>query len=84
MPSSFTLDGQRYSIPAQLPTYEIMRLVGAMHVADTDEEVRAAIAARAATNPGWTAPMVKAAQRYALYCHRRNQKLYRFVATGSR
>lgn len=84
MPKSFTLDGKRRPLPEAVPTQQIEWIVSRLHVGTTDQEVRDEIARRANGNGGWAVPLIRAAADYAVYCHRRNQKLYRFAMTGSR
>ncbi len=76
MPKSITLDGRRVRLPDALPQGQIKWLIARLHVSLEDAEVRAEIAQRAAGNPDWTPALIKAAQDFAVYCHRKNQTLY--------
>lgn len=89
---SFTLDGKRYRLNALVPIWQIERMAAAWHVSTPDDDIRDIIARR--INPQftsrafdnaplpWTCAMVQQAMDYAVYCHRRNQRLWNYVATG--
>jgi hypothetical protein len=80
-PGSFTLDGQRYRLNPLVPAAVIEWTVAKMHVGMTDSEV-AMTFRQGAKEPGWTERLIVQAERYAVYCHRKNQSLYRFVMSG--
>jgi hypothetical protein len=80
MPKSFTLDGKRHKLDPRVPARQIQWLVDRLHVATPDEDLRGIIAKRAAE--GWPAHCLKQAQEFAVYCHRKNQKMYLFVMRG--
>ena len=65
----------------EIPRYQIRRIVGAIHVGKSDEYVRVQIRERA-TGPNWRETDIVRAERYAVQCHRENQKLYCAVRTG--
>lgn len=81
MAKTFTLDGKRMKLNALVPAGQIEWIAGRWHVSMTDEEIRTEIAKRSA---GKEMPenVLRSAQAYAIACHRKNQALYRFVATG--
>jgi len=60
---------------------QIRRIVGAIHVGKSDEYVRIQIRERA-TGLNWRETAIVRAERYAVQCHRENQKLYAAVRTG--
>jgi len=61
--------------------FEIRRIVGAIHVGKSDEYVRVQIRERA-TGLNWRETDIARAERYAVQCHRANQKLYSAVRAG--
>lgn len=76
-PKSFTLDGKRHRISPLVPMGQIKWLVGRMHVRDSDSLIRHAIEKRAAAQPGWTKATTEQAVKFAIACHRENQRLFR-------
>lgn len=90
MPGSFALDGRRYRLDRRTPTHEIAYLVSKLHIGLTDEQVLAelGIANRLAhyessIGKRSLVKIVRQSERYAIYCHRRNQKLYWPVIRGT-
>jgi hypothetical protein len=72
-PKSFRLDGQRYRLDPTVPIGTIRWLVGQLSVGTPDEDVVEVIKARL---PKDTAPRIAdQCGRYALKCHRENQRL---------
>ncbi len=65
----------------EIPKQSIKWLVDRHHVGDSDEAIRTDVRNRA-TAPEWTAASVKAAEKYAVKCHRKNQDLYNRVMSG--
>jgi hypothetical protein len=64
-----------------IPRYQIRRIVGAIHVGKSDEYVRVQIRERT-TGLNWCETDIVRAERYAVQCHRANQKLYSAVRRG--
>ena len=72
MVKSFTLHGRRHYLHPQLPAGEIEWLVNRMHISLSDDAVVAAIERR---SRHWPERFRQQAERYALHCHHRNQRL---------
>jgi hypothetical protein len=66
----------------QIPKQTIAWIVARFHVNTPDAEIKADILRRTKRCPSWSPDYVKAAQDYAIKCHRQNQALYRDVMTG--
>lgn len=81
MPKTFTLDGKRHRIAPAVPQGQIRELVGRYHVATSDEQIEADMAARCAAW-GWPDKETEQAKKFALSVHRENQGLYRSVMGG--
>jgi hypothetical protein len=64
-----------------IPRGQIRQIVGALYVGKSDEYVKAQIRERA-TRAGWLESDIDRAERYAVRCHRENQRLYKAVMTG--
>jgi hypothetical protein len=64
-----------------IPRCQIRQIVGALHVGKSHEFVKAQIRERA-TRAGWRETDIIRAERYAVQCHRENQRLYTAVMTG--
>lgn len=77
-PKSFYLDGKRYRLSPKVPAQLIRWLVMHLHVGDTDERIAESIRERC-TGPGWNPMLTEQAVRYALRCHRVNQRLVRLA-----
>ena len=61
--------------------YQIRRIVAAIHVGKSDEYVRVQLRERT-TGLNWRETVIARAERFAVKCHRQNQKLYSAVRTG--
>jgi hypothetical protein len=79
--TSITLDGKRIKIDPKVPRGDVSWLSGKWHVSMTDAEIEADIRKRC-NAPGYTPSIINQTVAYAIWCHRKNQKLYRYVARG--
>ncbi len=81
--TSITLDGKRIRIDSTVPRHDVSWYMGRVHVGTSDEAVKADIVERC-KGPGYTAGIVRQTVAYALWCHRKNQGLYRSVMRVAR
>ena len=73
--TSITLNGKRIGIDERVPRYSVEWLIERVHVATTDDDIRADMAKRCSTNPAFTPALIRQTQAYAIWWHRKNQNL---------
>jgi hypothetical protein len=65
----------------EIPRGQIRRIVEGFHAGKSDEYVKAQVRERA-TRAGWRESDITRAERFAVACHRENQRLDSAVMTG--